>query len=123
MPPRVLIVDDRQELRQLLLQTLVAAEPSLDLVEAADGEQALAAHAREPADLVVTDLDMPMMNGLELVRRLRAAPPVPPIVLISGASPEWIEAEAEAELADLPFLRKPLALAELVRVVRERLDL
>jgi CheY-like chemotaxis protein len=122
MPQRVLIVDDRDELRLLLGQAIAAAEPGLELVQAADGAQALAAIAKQSVDLVVTDLDMPVMNGLELIRRLRSTPPTPPIVVISGASTDWLASQGEDELRDLPFLRKPLVLEELVRIVREQLS-
>jgi len=121
MPQRVLIVDDRDELRLLLGQAIAAAAPEIELVEAADGAEALAAIGELAVDLVVTDLDMPVMNGLELIRRLRAAPPTPPIIVISGASTDWLAGESEGELRDLPFLRKPLVLSELVSLVRQQL--
>jgi CheY-like chemotaxis protein len=122
MTQRILIVDDREELRSLLGQAIAAAVPEVELVEAADGAAALAILDERAVDLVVTDLDMPVMNGLELIRRLRAAPPVPPIIVISGASTDWLAREGDDDLRDLPFLRKPLVLAELVSLVQRQLD-
>jgi DNA-binding response OmpR family regulator len=114
MPKRILIVDDRDDLRALLADAFAASGADLEIEQAADGAQALARHAERRVDLVVTDLDMPVMNGVELIRRLRAEPPAPAIIVISGASAEWIAGEAALELRDLPFLRKPLALGELI---------
>lgn len=117
MPKRVLIVDDRDELRAFLADAIASADRGVEILEAANGEQALNLVAAHGADLVITDLDMPVMNGVELIRRLRASPPVPPIVVISGASAEWIAGTAIDELRDLPFLRKPLSLRELLATV------
>lgn len=117
MPKRVLIVDDRDELRAFLADAIQSADRELEILRAADGVEALALHATHGADLVITDLDMPVMNGVELIRRLRALPPTPPIVVISGASTEWIAGAVADELRDLPFLRKPLALSELIATV------
>lgn len=114
MTKRVLIVDDRDDLRALLADAFAASGAELEIVQAADGAQALALASERAIDLVVTDLDMPVMNGVELIRRLRASPPVPAIIVISGASAEWIAGEVAHELRDLPFLRKPLALSELI---------
>ena len=123
MPKRVLIVDDRDDLRAFLVDALVSTKADLEIVQAADGEQALRAVAEGGVDLVITDLDMPVMNGVELIRRLRATPPVPPIVVISGASVDWIAGETAHELADLPMLRKPIALSELLATVMALLAL
>lgn len=123
MPKRVLIVDDRDDLRAFLADAISSANADLEIHSAADGAEALAKIAAHGADLVITDLDMPVMNGVELIRRLRARPPVPPIVVISGASVDWIAGEAAHELADLPMLRKPLALGELLATVTALLAL
>jgi len=118
---QVLIVDDHSEVRQLLVETLSLVDGELSVREAEDGADALERLRSQPADLVVTDLDMPGMNGIELIRRLRAERRAPAIVVISGASSEWISKAAAQELIGLPFLRKPLDLGHLVSVVREQL--
>lgn len=123
MPKRVLIVDDRDDLRAFLADAIASAGADLEIHAAADGAEALEKIAAHGADLVITDLDMPVMNGVELIRRLRARPEVPPIVVISGASVDWIAGEAAHELADLPMLRKPLALGELLATVTTLLAL
>lgn len=108
-------------MRRFLADALLLSVADLVVLEATDGTQALEALRQHPADLVVTDLDMPGMNGFELIRRLRSTPPTPPIVVISGAGNGWITETAGGVLGGLPFLRKPLDLDRLLSVVREQL--
>jgi two-component system sensor histidine kinase and response regulator WspE len=67
---RVLVVDDSPLTRELLVQLLESA--GYQVVQATDGAHALDVLARETADIVVTDLEMPTVDGLELTRRLKA---------------------------------------------------
>ncbi|HEY1086754.1 MAG TPA: response regulator, partial [Archangium sp.] len=67
---RVLVVDDSPLTRELLVQLLESA--GYHVVQAVDGAQAMDVLARETADIVVTDLEMPQVDGLELTRRLKA---------------------------------------------------
>ena len=70
MPSQVLVVDDDPHIRQLLVFALEKA--GLSATEAGDGEAALEAVARQAPDLVVLDINMPKLDGLEVCRRLRA---------------------------------------------------
>ncbi|MDM7916686.1 MAG: response regulator, partial [Candidatus Eisenbacteria bacterium] len=75
MPSRVLVVDDDPFLRRILSFLLAGAGHEVECVE--DGEQAwdrLCRAAGDPPDLVISDLMMPGMSGLDLVRRMRARP-------------------------------------------------
>jgi len=121
MPQRVLIVDDQDELRALLVAALESSSRPMEVVESRDGHEALAALRAGPADLVVTDLDMPGMNGIELIRHLRIEHPQLPVVVISGASGDWIEQRGADEIRDLPYLRKPLVIDELLRTIESLL--
>jgi CheY-like chemotaxis protein len=78
--PRILVVDD--EAVQRLLLRRIFERAGHDVTEAIDGTAALAA----PPDLVVTDITMPVMDGLELIRRLRDDPATAhiPILAVSG---------------------------------------
>lgn len=76
---RVLVVDDDHTVREVVVSYLRAHEH--DVVEAADGESALVSMRDAPADLVVLDLMLPGIDGLEVCRRLRATSDVPVIML------------------------------------------
>jgi len=82
-----------------------------------DGESALALwDAQNGADLLVTDLRMPGMDGRELARRLREKKPGLPVLFISGWSPETPDAGLETGTLLLP---KPFRLAELYRALQQ----
>ena len=70
MSSTILIVDDSRTMRAMVRVAL--EESRHQVVEAADGHAALAVLAEAPADLVITDINMPEMDGLSLVRKLRA---------------------------------------------------
>lgn len=80
--PRILLIDDDTTLRRALR---IALEKSgHEVTEAADGREGLAAFALQRADLVVTDIIMPEMEGVETIRGLRKASLGVPIIAISG---------------------------------------
>ncbi|MGE0583099.1 MAG: response regulator [Steroidobacteraceae bacterium] len=86
---RILAVDDSAAMRQMVGVTLKAA--GHDVLDASDGDEALALARKSPADLVITDVNMPNMDGLSLVRALRQLPQyrlTPILVLTTEASPE-----------------------------------
>ncbi len=83
--PRVLLVDDAEDVHALL-RALVrrARRPDIELVHASDGEEALARLENDHFDLVLTDLNMPVMGGMELLDALRAREDQTPVAIISG---------------------------------------
>jgi len=86
---KILAVDDSAAMRQMVGATLMAA--GHDVEQASDGQEALQIAATKPFDLVITDVNMPVMNGLELVRKLRTLPTyrgVPLLVLTTENSTE-----------------------------------
>ncbi|HET9691057.1 MAG TPA: response regulator transcription factor [Acidimicrobiales bacterium] len=112
---RVLVVDDEPAVRQALDRALRFEGYTTEL--AADGTEALAAHAERPADLLVLDVAMPRMDGLEVCRRLRAAGDAVPVLLLTArvAVDERI-AGLDAGADD--YLVKPFALGELLARLR-----
>lgn len=81
---RIVIADDHPVVRRGLAQ-FIADEDGLEVVaECADGESALAAVARFAPDVLIVDVRMPLLGGLEVLRRLHALPPGPATVLLAG---------------------------------------
>jgi two-component system chemotaxis sensor kinase CheA len=95
---RVLLVDDSGFFRNLIVSLLRAA--GIDALTAANGEEALALlHSGPPVNLVITDIDMPVVDGYELTRRLRADPQTArlPVIAMSGhTGPRHMELGAQA---------------------------
>lgn len=111
----VLVVDDEPSFRALLRDIL--EEAGHGVTEARDGAEALAFLEKGAFDLVLTDRQMPKVDGLELVRRIRARSSPPPVVVLTahGSIPEAVEA---VRLGAADYITKPLpspgALVDLV---------
>ena len=105
MPQRILIVDDDPHIRQLLVFALEKAGFSTS--EAEDGEAALARVADVAPDLVVLDINMPRMNGLEVCRRLRSDSDVP--ILFLSSRDEEIDRVLGIELGADDYVVKPFS--------------
>ncbi len=118
-PVRVLVVDDDPGVRYTLREILASEGLAVD--EAADGAEALARHEAQPAALVVTDLRMPRMDGMELLRRLVARPPSPRVVVITAHGSERQAVEA-MKAGAYDYFRKPFETGELVLVVRRAVE-
>jgi len=116
---RVLVVDDDPGVRYTLREILEAEGVTVD--EAADGAEALARLEATPAPLVITDLRMPGIDGLELLRRLSARTPAPRVVLITAHGSERTAVEA-MKLGAWDYFKKPFEVEELVGVVRRALE-
>ncbi|HEX9399111.1 MAG TPA: sigma-54 dependent transcriptional regulator [Anaeromyxobacter sp.] len=116
---RVLVVDDDAGVRYTLREILESEGLSVD--EAADGAEALARFEAHPAPLVVTDLRMPGMDGMELLRRLAARTPAPHVVVITAHGSERHAVEAMKAGAH-DYFKKPFETEELVAVVRRALE-
>ena len=107
---RVLVVDDDHTVREVVVSYLRAARHDVD--EAVDGERALAAMREHPADLVVLDLMLPGIDGLEVCRRLRAAGDVP-VIMLTALGEETDRVVGLEQGAD-DYVTKPFSPRELV---------
>lgn len=117
--PRLLITDDDRDFRATLSGVL--RDRGLETLEAADGEEALDLLNRCQVHLLLMDMQMPRLTGLETIRRVRQmAIPALPWILISGALDDTIVAEAQAAAA-FSVLPKPLRLPQLTSAVRDAL--
>src|SRR5205085_2358516 len=115
--PRILIVDDEPQIGRVLRTGLKSH--GYDVRVAADGLAALDTFQDWPPDLVVTDLTMPHMGGLELCRRLRARSQVP-IIVLSARGEEKLKVEA-LDLGADDYVTKPFGIDELLARIRAAL--
>jgi two-component system, OmpR family, KDP operon response regulator KdpE len=113
-PFRVLVVDDEPQIRRVL--RLALDSQGFDLRVAADGESALDTMRDWPPDLVITDLSMPGVDGLELCRRIREKSAVPIIVLSVKGEERSKVAALDAGADD--YVTKPFGMDELLARVR-----
>lgn len=119
-PARILVVDDVPDNVEILRMRLSAL--GYDVDEANDGEQALAKVAADPPDLVLLDIMMPKIDGLEVVRRMKADKSLPfiPVILVTAkATPKDVVAGLDAGGDD--YLTKPIDHGALVARVRAML--
>ncbi|QCG97063.1 response regulator [Azospirillum sp. TSA2s] len=115
---KVMTVDDSRTMRDMVSFTLRGA--GYEVVEAADGQQAMSAIAATKVDLVITDLNMPVMDGLTLIRKLRAIPAhrTLPILMLTTEADESKKAEGRAAGAT-GWIVKPFNPDKLVSVVQK----
>jgi len=117
MPAHIIVVDDEPQITRVLRTTLDAQ--GYDIRTANDGESALEIMKDFAPDLVITDLAMPHMNGIELCRRLREVSQVP-ILVLSVRGEERSKIEALDSGAD-DYITKPFSTGELLARVRAAL--
>ncbi len=115
----VLVVDDESEIRSSLRGVL--NDEGLRVLEAGGGQEALALVRREHPELVLLDVWMPDIDGIELLRQLRSEPDRPQVVMISGHGN--VETAVRAtKLGAFDFIEKPFSIDALLQVVNRALD-
>ena len=123
MAAHILVAEDQTDIRDLLAMNLRTA--GYEVTAVGDGEQALARQLEAPADLLVLDLMMPRMDGLEVCKALRARGSAAPILMLTAKSTE-LDRVLGLELGADDYLTKPFSLAELlarVKALLRRADL
>lgn len=117
MSKRIMIVDDSATVRQVLRITLEGAD--YEVVEAVDGQDALAQLTKSRFDMVITDLQMPKLDGLSLIREVRKSTinNHTPIVVLTTESKEEIKAEGKAAGVS-GWIVKPFKPEQILKVVR-----
>ncbi|WP_242394298.1 sigma-54-dependent transcriptional regulator [Anaeromyxobacter oryzisoli] len=118
-PTRVLVADDDPGVRYTLREILESE--GLEVVEAADGAAALAAFDAAPVPLVVTDLRMPRLDGMALLRALLSRTPAPRVVLITAHGSERQAVEA-MKAGAFDYFKKPFDTDELLAGVRRAVE-
>ena len=116
---RVLVVDDKRGSREALRKMI--AKEGFDVAMAHDAETAVGAFGEAPANLVITDLRMPGMDGIELLRRVKRASPDTEVILISGVGSIESAVEAMREGA-YDFLTKPLERVAVLKAMDKALE-
>lgn len=121
-PTRVLVVEDDEGLRSLICATL--ERNGYEVAEAQDGREAMRRFEARPADVVVTDIYMPVKDGIELIQELGAYVPRVPVIAISGGGQTHdASALAAAEwLGAIAVITKPFGSPALLDAVRRAVE-
>ncbi|HTC25322.1 MAG TPA: response regulator [Gemmatimonadales bacterium] len=118
---RILLIEDDRPIRELLTRMLVAA--GHHVTPASNGDEGLAVWRDQGADVVLTDIQMPGISGIEVMRQLRTAAPKLPIIAVSGgARSSDIDLLGKAGLVGtVGLLQKPFTGATLQAAITEAL--
>jgi two-component system cell cycle response regulator DivK len=120
MSQRILIVEDQEDNRAILRDLLGAA--GFELIEATTGEEGVALTARERPDLILMDIQLPVMDGYEATRRIKSDAALRPIPIIAVTSYALSGDEAKARAAGCDaYVSKPFSPRQLLAKVRELL--
>ena len=115
MPKRILIIEDNTDLSQLLASHLRDLSYDVDL--ASDGADGLARAGRKAYDLIILDIMLPGLDGLEICRRIRERPPYVPILMLTARSSET-DRVVGLEMGADDYVTKPFSIRELIARVK-----
>jgi CheY-like chemotaxis protein len=120
-PVSILVVDDDEEIRRVL--QIVLEKSGHAVLQAAHGEEALEQMQRAQPALVLLDIMLPRLDGLEVIRRMREQPALRaiPVIAFTALTSQLIEKEL-FELGVRGFMRKPLRLADLKAMIASELS-
>ena len=120
MSKRILVVEDQADNRQIIRDMLAGTD--YEITEAEDGEQALAAVAKDRPDLILMEIQLPSMDGYEAMRRIRTNPALLsiPIIAVTSYAPNEEEQKAREAGCD-DFVPKPYSPRELLAKIRQYL--
>jgi two-component system, cell cycle response regulator DivK len=120
MSKRILVVEDQEDNRQIIRDMLSATD--YELAEAENGEQALAVIAKERPDLILMDIQLPIMDGYEATRRIKADPALKsiPIIAVTSYALSGEEQKARAAGCD-DYVPKPYSPRQLLAKIRHYL--
>jgi two-component system KDP operon response regulator KdpE len=119
---RVLIVDDHQEIRTVLRANLETLDRDLDLVDVPSGEEAIVEVVGTGIDLLIADVGLPGLSGLELVRKLKTTYEEMQVIIITGMDDDDVHQDI-ADLDPEAFFLKPLKMPEFLNAVRKTMGL
>jgi two-component system, cell cycle response regulator DivK len=118
MSRRILVVEDQVDNRQILHDLLTSA--GYEIIQAENGKEALAAAARERPDLILMDIQLPLLDGYEATRRIKADPGLRaiPIIVVTSYALSGDESKARAAGCDA-YVTKPYSPRVLLAKIRE----
>jgi two-component system cell cycle response regulator DivK len=118
MSRRILVVEDQEDNRRILRDLLTSA--GYEIVQAENGEEALAAAARERPDLILMDIQLPVLDGYEATRRIKANPALRaiPVIAVTSYALSGDEDKARAAGCDA-YVTKPFSPRALLAKIRE----
>ena len=120
MDKKILIVDDAAFMRKFIRDTLTK-EGYADIIEAADGDEACEIYAKEHPALVIMDITMPHMSGIEALHQIKKADPSAKVIMCSAMGQESMVVEA-IKLGALDFVVKPFKLDRILTAVERSLE-
>ncbi len=125
MNHKILVVDNDLQSLDIINQILGHSLPDNQILRAESGDAALQILADEKPDIVITDWDMPNMNGIELLKSIRQNPDTEriPVIVCSGVMLEMKHLKTALEAGAVDFIRKPIETVELVARVNSMLRL
>lgn len=121
MPTHILVVDDEEQLLLALQASLQGLGDEYEIGIARNGREALEKAKETPYDLVITDLRMPGLDGVQFTRALRVVSPETQVVWMTAYGEPEVESEAN-QLAVFRYLEKPLRISEIRQIAREALE-
>ena len=116
MSSQILVAEDQVDIRDLIVLNLQQA--GYEVTPVADGHAALAQEQQRPSDLLILDLMMPLLDGLDVCKALRAQGRATPILMLTAKSTE-LDRVLGLELGADDYLTKPFSMAELLARVKE----
>jgi two-component system, cell cycle response regulator DivK len=120
MTKRILVVEDQPDNRQIIRDMLTPTD--YEIIEAENGEQALTIVAKERPDLILMDIQLPLIDGYEATRRIKADPDLKgiPIIVVTSYALSGDEGKARAAGCDA-YVTKPYSPRQLLAKIRELL--
>lgn len=119
---RVLIVDDQQEVRQVLRSAIESLNAKVEVFDVPSGEEALLELSAQEFDLLISDVRLPGISGLELIDKLRQRNPDMKVVLVTGVMDTKVRQQV-ADAGAVDFFLKPIETGEFLDAVERHLGL
>ena len=113
---RILVVDDEEALTFSLYQSFIMSKNDYEVVTAGSGEEAWEKIEEDPFDLVITDISMPGMSGLELLEKIKSDYPETKVIVMTAYGASYAESDAIEKGAN-HYIEKPFEIKEVKRLV------